>query len=257
MISFAKQFVVGLLVICAVGTAAAQDVESPQQILDTLSKADRARSAESQAQAAWRQESQNLKALVASLQTALKQLKDQQAKEQSALSSEEAKAKALQDKEPPREALDAALTTLADEKEAKLNAFAAKLLPGIVPAAATTKTSSPLERLQDIARRLRTTKSELSKWDVAILDGQRGGKTVAVKVLRCGGVAAWWQSLDGSAQGVAAWDGNGLTLHDASNPESAKQIETALAIIEGRRVPELITLPFDKAKRTEQSGAKP
>jgi F0F1-type ATP synthase membrane subunit b/b' len=249
--AFTMGLLFGTLAMMCTATAQAADGVKAQQILDELAAADRARSAQAAAEEAWDRERRNLEALESSLRTALKQLGEGRAEQESRLVEVEGELAKIEAQAPPRAEAESLLAGVVNDAGTHLDRVGRELLPGVVPDAQADASQSALARLQDLVLRLQQTEHAMRSWDVAILDAQLDGKPVAVKVLRCGAVAAWWRSLEGDRYGTAEWRDGVLHLNDAASPALSDGISAAFAVFEGRRVPETVVLPFGHARREE------
>lgn len=148
-----------------------------------------------------------------------------------------------QDRERRQVALGLAVERLADQTDENLDAVAARVLPGVVPPPEPPSNPQPEARLLAAVRRLEHAERQAASATAGLTAGVFGGKPETVRLLRIGGVAAWWLSLDGTRSGVAAWDAGKVQLH-AGSPGDHQAITRAFAILEGGAAPQWVVLPF-------------
>ena len=248
----ARAVVVAAVACAALFSAGARAGEGDvaRRVLDELSEADRARSARAAAEAEWERERRGIEALAASIEEALSQVRARAVEDRAKLASVREELAALEEAAPPRGELERVITEAVRDAGGYLDDVGRGLLPGIVPEAGARAASSPLSRLQDLVLRMQQAEAATRAWDVGIFEGERDGGTVAVKVLRCGAVAAWWRGLAGSEAGTAVWRDGALHLTDAAGAARTAIVE-AFSIFEGNRVPAVVALPFDHAREEE------
>jgi len=146
------------------------------------------------------------------------------------------------------------LDALAERLEKALGVLAAESLPGLVPPDTAAGVTDPARRFDAAVARLEETEGRLGTATVEIVTGALGGREVTVRLLRVGGVAAWWTSLDGSRAGAARRDGDVLALTPASSPEVVEAIQKAFAVAEGRAAPDWVVLPAGHLEVTDAPG---
>jgi hypothetical protein len=93
--------------------------------------------------------------------------------------------------------------------------------------------------------RLQEAERQARKAGIELVSVQLQGEARTVKLLRLGGVMAWWLSLDGAAAGAASIEAGDVQLHVAETPQQAEAIGGAFAIAEGRSAPRWVLLPTE------------
>jgi len=144
------------------------------------------------------------------------------------------------------ESSDVFLHELSKIIEGRLNKLAQLRTPGSI---ATSQThifsanrleglSAALRRLTESQKRARSTSIE---WITATLQN----KTTQVKILRLGGVAAWWQSIDGSKVGSLGITKQGkIILNTAANKKDQDAIQAAFKN-QTQPLGKILNLPLD------------
>ena len=234
---------------------AADDV--PGQVLTELRHANAARAQHLAEQQDWAMEAQRLQLLLATVNDEASRLTaeaDDALKEQAALRKHVA---GLRDRQERLEQIEAIVDTLCEQLERALDDLAARSLPGLVPPDQAAQITEPGKRLAAAAARLETTERRAAKAAVEIVQGSLGGKIITIKLLRLGGVAAWWIALDGRQTGSATMVGRTLTLRLAAAPQDAEEIRKALAIVEGRAAANWTLLPMADTSSGKDGGARP
>ena len=141
------------------------------------------------------------------------------------------------------EQVEATVDALAERLEKALDGRRRQSLPGLVPADRAAGITEPSARLAAAAARLDEARRQARKASVEIVAGALGGQDVTVKLLRIGGVAAWWTTLDGQRVGTAVVRAGRLVLWPAPTSQDDQAIQRAFAIVEGRAAPDWVLLP--------------
>jgi len=149
------------------------------------------------------------------------------------------------------QAVEAMVDALCERLEKALAALAGRSLPGVVPPDRAAGITEPGRRLAAAAGRLDDAERRAKQPAVELLSGTLAGRSMAVKVLRIGSVAAWWVTLDGKQAGTAAVEDGKLALHPVTKPADAQAIARAFTIVEGRATPDWLLLPVHRAKAKE------
>jgi len=219
-----------------------------------LAAAHRARSQLAEEEQAWAVERERLELLIAAVRQRAQRLRadaQKAAKKRADLAGE---VEALSAKQERLRQVEAMLDALAERLEKALGVLAAESLPGLVPPDTAAGVTDPARRFDAAVARLEETEGRLGAATVEIVTGTLGGREVTVRLLRVGGVAAWWTSLDGSRAGAARRDGDVLALTPASSPEVVEAIQKAFAVAEGRAAPDWVVLPAGHLEVTDAPG---
>ncbi len=148
------------------------------------------------------------------------------------------------------EHVEAMIDSLAERLEKALEALAAKSLPGLVPPDTAAAITEPAKRLAADARRLDELRHRTATANIELIVGTLGGRTVTVRLLRAGAVAAWWMTLDGKQTGAAAVESGKVILSPSKTPDEKAAIRKAFAIADGHAAPDWVLLPVNQS-RTE------
>lgn len=218
--------------------------ELPRQVLAELRAADDARARLLAEEQDWRMERQRLELLRDTIRRRADQLDEDAAEAQDELEALQQEVKARDDAADDVQAVRDMLDRLAAEANDRLQELSNRTPPGFVPRRATDDGGGdgPLlavvQRMQGAMRRAESSGVELVNVSV-------DGEQTAVKLLRIGGVGAWWMSLSGDRGGTATVEGGRLRLHPAALPASFDAIARAFDIAEGRAAPEWVSLPVE------------
>jgi len=235
------------LAFCALGMAGggAGDAGAPEQVLSELRAADEARRQLADEEQAWALEKERLVLLK---ETVLREAERMKVAARQAAQQEEALKErlALVEAEQARaDEIEDALDALAERLEARLSELAERSLPGLVPPQATAPTADPASRLSRALARLDEVERRTQRAAVELVTGTLNGEAITAKLLRAGGVAAWWMALDGSRAGVAHIEGSDLLFSPAADAAELAAIVRAFAIAEGQAPPAWVLLPFE------------
>lgn len=110
--------------------------------------------------------------------------------------------------------------------------------PGVVPAAPEDPSD-----LQAALDRLERTERQLRSVSVEVVEGRLNGEPTGVELLRFGGAAAWWASLDGEEAGWARMTEMGLVLEKGPQ-DLVSRVSAALQMAKGRSTALPIALPL-------------
>ncbi len=146
------------------------------------------------------------------------------------------------------QALRQAVGGVCDRLAGALDKLAAQSLPGWIPPATAAAAADAAQRLTAASERLTEAERRAGTAGVEVVAGRLGGRTLAVRLLRAGGAAAWWVSLDGRQAGTASMAGGQLTLQPAATAEDAEAIRKAFAVAESRAAPDWTLLPVPAGK---------
>jgi len=220
----------------------------PDQVLRELRAASRARSQLLKEEQAWAMGKEKLLLLKSAIESEAQrhaELAADAKRQESALRAGSAQLAAQSDRLVLVEAM---IDALAQRLETALDDLDERCLPGLIPPDQAAAILDPGQRLTAAAQRLAQAKHRAETSSVEIVSGRLGPRTLTVKLLRLGAVAAWWVSLDERQAGTARAEPGGLTLTVAATPEDAAAIRRALAIAEGRAAPEWVVLPMQDVK---------
>ena len=234
-----------LLLAGTLAFSAQQDSEQtlPQKVMKELQAADASRSQLVEAEQRWRSEKQRLKMLLQAVRRETERI-------DSAAEDAERKADTLrkqiaevEEEHDRARSVEDIVAATSQELEDALATISAKSPPGLVPEPSEDLPAEPSARLSAAARRLDRAEQRLSTTSIELVTGDLEGKSITVKLLRAGGVGAWWVSLDGSQAGSAVAGQDGLILKPAHSEDEVAAISRAVAIAEGRAAPEWVLLP--------------
>jgi len=229
----------------------------PQKVQAHLAAAHRARSQLAEEEQAWAIERERLELLVSAVRRRAERFKAETEQAGAARADLQKKVDTLSARKRRLEAVEALLDALAEHLEKDLETLSAETLPGLVPPETAAGAGDPARRFDAAVARLADTRRRLATATVEIVTGTLAGREVTVKLLRAGGAAAWWTSLDGTRAGTARRDGGRLALTPAASPEGARAIRRAFDMAEGRAAPDWIVLPAGHLKVKEDAPGKP
>jgi len=146
--------------------------------------------------------------------------------------------------------VEAMIDAVAERLEKALTALAARSLPGAVPPDMAAGITDPAKRLAAGARRLDDARRRATGATVELVVGTLARRTVTVRLLRAGAVAAWWMTLDGSQTGTAVVEDDRLALTPSETPDDDAAVRKAFAVAEGHAAPDWVLLRVRK-DRTE------
>ncbi len=151
--------------------------------------------------------------------------------------------------------VEAMVDALCERLEKALAKLAGGSLPGLVPPDRAAGITDPARRLAAGAQRIDDAERRAKSSSVEIVQGALEGRSATVKLLRVGGVAGWWITLDGRRAGTASVTGGKLILLPAAAPGDIEAVKKAFAIVEGRGTPDWVLLPVGRVKRTEPAAS--
>ena len=239
--------VAALVTVCG-GKGAAFAAES-DRILEHLRAADQARATDATEAQAWAEEKARLELLLTTVE-------EQTAAARRQARTSQDKLQALDAAAPPDklEAFDRAAVRVANRIEQFLDTLALRVAPGLVPARGK-RVADAREALDQALHRLERTERGVDTVAVSVAPGELDGEPRSVEVLRLGGVAAWWRSLDGQTGGEAQMVDGRLQLHPIGDPDLLDAIGRASAIAKGRLAPEVVLLPIRFARTSTQGDS--
>jgi hypothetical protein len=213
---------------------------APQVLLEDVRSTNEARGALARERAEWTAERERLQAISAATGVETQRQEREASEATAAADKARTEADAI-GTASDLDALRAQLAAAAAPQRDRLEALARTLPPGVL----TVPSAAGEENLFDaIARSLDGAEHAASAVSVEVVPGTIDGGDVAVKILRVAGACAWWVDLEDQRAGTAVMTPRGLSLTAAANEDERVAIVTALAVVEGRHLPVLVTLPF-------------
>ena len=234
-----------LLLAGTLAFSAQQNAEQPlpQKVISELEAADSSRARLVEEEQEWRSEKQRLELLLQSVRRETERLT-------SAANDADKRAEKLreqiaevEDEHSRARAVEDMVVSVSQDLEDALQDLSSQSPPGLVPDASEDRPAEASARLSAAARRLDRAEQRLSDTSMELVTGDLDGKSMTVKLLRAGGVGAWWVSLDGTQAGTAVAGQDGLILQPAGSDDEVAAISHAVAIAEGRAAPEWVLLP--------------
>ena len=240
----------------AVWAATKQAPSVAEQTMAELRAAHAARAARLREAQDWALERQRLQVLQAAVEAETKRLADNAAEAKRQAAKLRERLKAAEATQKRLEAVEAMIDTLAERLEQALEALGAATIPGVVPLDTAAGITDPAARLAAGVQRISDAEQRAREPGIELVTGSLLGQPATVKLLRIGGVAAWWMTLDCERTGTAAVEGGKLVLRPAGMVDEAAAIKRAFAIAEGRAAPHWVLLPIRK-QPAKQAEAKP
>ena len=233
---------IGLMLLATPVAAAPID-----EVLALLRAADRARQTDADEAQRWAEEQARLDLLLTTVNERIEAARRRR-------KTAAADLQALQAEKPtaPKATLATGAVDVAGRIDRALDLLSQRVPPGLVPPRGSRR-ADPEEALDQALHRLERAERGVRTVEVSIAPGWLDGEPRSVEVLRLGGVAAWWRSLDGAAAGEAEMADGRLRLFAANDKAVRKAIETASAIAKGRRAPEITLLPVAHARTSTKS----
>ena len=219
----------------------------PESVLETLRAADTARQTNATEAQAWAEEKARLELLLTTLRERTAAARRARTKAQQALRALTAKST-----RPPVVSLETATIRTGRQIDDALDALAKQVPPGLIPARSAER-ANPREALDRALHRLERAERALRTVVVSVAPGRLDGEPKSVEVVRLGGVAAWWRSLDGASGGEAQMIDGELRLYRVDDDAVLEAIAKASAIAKGRAAPEIVLLPIQYARTSTES----
>jgi hypothetical protein len=251
-----------LILILLVGRGISQDASSkgsgflPEQVLAELEKANAARTELSNAQAEWRAEQQKIELLLSTIQQQTRHYQAQAGRDTELRLQREKQLVAFETNRKRLEDIETMLDTLCERLEVSLAKLRAASLPGLIPPDRAQHITDPAGRLASAAGRIMEANVRCRNCSVELVVGLLDGEELTVKLLRAGGVAAWWVSLDGLQAGTGKILDAKLVLTSVTSPGDIKNINAAFNVIEGRLAPTWLLLPAGQLQVTPAKEAR-
>ncbi len=245
-LSGAMRWGVFLTMIAAIGVGQERDPAEgvPQKVLAELRAADDARARLLSEQQEWQMEKQRLQLLRDTILRRAEQLDEEagKARQQADELQQELAARhaAEEDLQAAREMLERLTEQVSDD----LRDLGRRTPPGFVPGRQADGGDEEGE-FQAALRRVETAMRRAESAGVELVSATLDGEGTTVRLLRIGGVAAWWMSLSGDRVGWAERREGRLQLQAVASPGSAAAIVQAFDIAEGRVAPQWVSLPAE------------
>jgi len=218
-------------------------VPVPERVQAELAAAGQARRQLAKEEQDWAAEKARLELLLSAVRYRAEQLKADAAKADADRADLQKQVDAFTARTDRLARVDAMLDALAERLEKVLDARADETLPGVVPPDTAADVTEPARRFDVAVARLEETERRLGSATIEIVTGRLAGREATVKLLRIGGVAAWWVTLDGDLAGTARLQDGRLVLDPAASPEDAEAVARAVAVAEGRAASDWVLLP--------------
>ena len=219
-----------------------------RQVLSELRAANVARTQLLDEQQQWAMENEQLELLAAAVRAETRRFAEDAQKAEGDAASLQQQAADLRAQQNTFDQAEAMVDTLAERLEQALETVAGESLPGVVPPDRSADITEPSRRLAAAAARLRDVERNTRESAVEIVAGDLGGRSATVKLLRLGGVAAWWVSLDGTEGGTAVLEGGTLVLQRGRTDAETAAVRKAFAIVQGQVAPTWVLLPMDQIR---------
>ncbi|QBG48317.1 DUF3450 family protein [Verrucomicrobia bacterium S94] len=225
----------------------ADELPIHNQVENHLAEANRLRSARDAEYRAWQENKAKMETLLASLESVEKQTRIKaEADRKQAEQYKAASAELLRDEEAGA-GVQQACIELMDEIHAALDQLAAVSIPGTVPAREQAY-GELKEQWQQTMSRWKATEDAMQQVDVQVTVGLLNDEAVKVKALLVGTSLGWWLDENGDRAGFLVPPENtdeavGLIEFPVSG-DAKDELRKAFQIMEGRRAPHWIYLPF-------------
>jgi len=239
--AFCRRWMLVLLV-CCVTTVLPGEVPVSEKILHQLQSAGHARRTLLKEREEWAAEKQRLELLVSTVQQRSARYRKKTEENQKRIAEYGKKDRELADLRDRHQAVSEVIDQMAAWLKKQLDEMDTESIPGLV-APATEKADDPAGRLSSGVIRLTRSIERGRDSAIELVSGFIGEKEITVNLVRAGGVAAWWVSLDWNKAGVARVEDGRLILEPAAGFVEAGEIKKALEILKKRRSPELLILP--------------
>ena len=219
--------------------------------VEHLRSANELRSQRAQEEQAWLLEKERQDVLLSSLSDELERI--------------EAKRKALLSQiktlevERPKEVVESStklatfMTEIATLIETELQSRQSTLPPGALPSPLLEE-GPPADALASALKTISEAERRAAQISIELVEGKLGATKRSVELLRMGGLAAWWSSLDGSESGTAIMQNGELILELSTESATTNAISQAIRIARGRAAPSLVSLPYQPI---HQKGGQP
>lgn len=238
-----------LAALLACGTAVAVCAETgsvpPHAILDDLTAANEARTQRLREEAEWTREKERIELLRVTIEREARRAGDAAAAAQEQITSLQDGARARQEQRQRIHDVRALLARLTLRIHDELATIDRTCPPGVIPRSERGAAETAEDRFLAATDVLARARHQATRAGVEIVSGTLDGDVTTVRLLRLGGVAAWWRSLDAKRAGRAARVAGKLQLRQAVSEEDAAAIHRAFDMVAGRRAPDWVVLSVD------------
>jgi len=229
----------------------------PQRVMTELRAANAARAQRLQEQQDWALRKHELELLASVVRDQAQQAARDAAEAKRERARLQKQAAGVEARQAHLEQVEAMIDALAERLEKALAALATRSLPGLVPADRASAITDPAGRLAAAADRVAQAQRQTHRCGVELVVGDLDGQATTVKLLRAGGVAAWWMSLDATRSGTATVEEGKLMLSAARTPADVAAIRKAFDIAEARAAPDWVLLPAQHVGVAKTAGDRP
>jgi len=214
-------------------------------VLDDLTAANEARARRLQEQDEWVRERQRMELLQATIGRETERAEDAAAASRQTIRDLEQNGRVQIEERRKVEALRSLLDRLSGRIHAALTAIEKACPPGVIPGQQPQSSATAEMRFLKATDLLAQAKRESSRAGVEIVSGLLDGEVVTVRLLRLGGIACWWRSLDGKQSGRAAVSEGELRLSTVTADEGVS-IGRAFDMVVGRSAPGWVVLHVER-----------
>jgi len=229
------------VVVVNAGEAAPPAADLPATILSDLTAADAARQAEAGERQSWELEAQRLRLLADRLDDEVGHAQEQAAHRQRELAAGRSALLAVAAERGQLDDLHGELARYAATLRSGLGALARRHAPGAVVIA--SEEASPEADFDAAVQALDRSLRAAGQVSVEVIEGRLDGVARAVTMLRIAGVG-WWCDLAGDGAGWVRPENGPPRLEACADSGDREAIRRAVAIAEGRRLPEPVRLPL-------------
>lgn len=213
-----------------------------EMVIEQLRAADSARKTLLKERQEWELESQRLKLLVSTVNRKTDRYKKQAEQDLKRVAEYGEKDRQLADLRDRFQAVSKVVDQLASELKKELDTIDTESIPGFIAPHSEAATDSA-GRLAEGIVRLTRSRQRGRESAVELVSGLHKENEITVHLIRAGGAASWWISLDSKRAGTARREGDKLILSEAESKADAGEIIKAMEILKNRRSPEILILP--------------
>jgi len=248
----ATVFVLAVAVLIAHGLyqkAVADGISAaPEQVLAELDQANALRAEISREQSNWRQEQEKMELLLTTIRNQTRNCQAQASRDRKLRQQRLEEVTALGANQKRLADIETMLDTLCERVELSMEKLRSAHFPGLIPPDRAQGITDPAGRLALAIGRMEEAAGRCRNSSVELVVGLLGDQELTVKLLRAGGAAAWWVSLDGQQAGTAKMASGKLVLTRAIDMRDIQNINMAFNVIEGRVTPAWMLLPAGRLR---------
>ncbi len=235
-----------LIIVCIFGVVMTAPLgvlsgSTADEAIEYLRSANELRSQRSSEEQSWQLERERQELLLATLADELKRIETKQGTLKAQIATLEVERPTEIAKNANQ--IESLMTEIASHIERELERRAPTLPPGALPTPLIDR-GTPAETLASAMKSLSEAERRAGQVSIELVEGTLDGQARSVELLRLGGLAAWWTSLDGGQAGTASMVQGALTLQLEPNIATRDAISQAIRIARGRAAPSLVTLPY-------------